>query len=184
MENLPSLQKQLTKNQSDKMIEIEHHLPLRTGYTSRLLICYRRPSNATPKPSPVIIHFHGATLADILAHFARDDALNLLMLSERGMQLDAEESSGQPSIWREVYNLMRCPGPPCHLGPYCWRDSIGNKYYKLKTHHLRNLLKCVEQGYRLRTHDDMPNELREQLYAEEAQYMAQQRKQGDQPKSL
>ena len=93
------------------------------------------------------------------------------MLSERAMQLDAEEASGQPSIWHDVYNLMRCPGPPCQLGPYCWRDTIGNKHYKLKTHHLRNLIKYVEQGYRLRAHDDVPDEIREQLYAEEAQYM-------------
>ena len=28
------------------------------------------------------------------------------------MQLDVEEeASGQPSIWRDVYNLIRCPGP-------------------------------------------------------------------------
>ncbi|EAQ88970.1 hypothetical protein CHGG_05589 [Chaetomium globosum CBS 148.51] len=100
------------------------------------------------------------------------------MLSERAMQLDAEEVSGHPSIWREVYNLMRFPGPPCHLGPYCWRDSIGNRHYKLKTHHLRNLIKCVEQGCSLQTHDDMPHEIREQLYAKEAQYAERQRKQG------
>ena len=42
------------------------------------------------------------------------------MLSERAMQLDAEEeASGRPSIWRDVYNLMRCPGPHCNLGTYC-----------------------------------------------------------------
>ena len=91
------------------------------------------------------------------------------------MQLDAEEASGQPSIWRDLYNLMRCPGPPYHLGPYCWGDSIGNKYYKLKTHHLRHLLNYVEHGYIIRTHDDVPKEIREQLYA---QYMERKRKRG------
>lgn len=73
---------------------------------------------------------------------------------------------------------MRCSGPPCHLGPYCWRDNIGNKHYKLKTHHLRNLIKYVEQGYTLRAHDDVPDEIREQLYAKEAHYIERQRKQG------
>jgi hypothetical protein len=34
------------------------------------------------------------------------------MLAERAAQLDAEDVSGQPSIWRDVYALMRCPGPP------------------------------------------------------------------------
>ena len=41
------------------------------------------------------------------------------MLAERAAQLDAKESSRQPSIWREVYDLMRCPGPPCDLKPHC-----------------------------------------------------------------
>jgi hypothetical protein len=39
--------------------------------------------------------------------------------------------SGATSI-----NLVRCPGPPCHLGPYCWHDNVGKKHYKVKTHHL------------------------------------------------
>ena len=42
------------------------------------------------------------------------------MLNERDAQLDAEENvTGQQSIWRGVYNLMRCPSPSCHLGPHC-----------------------------------------------------------------
>jgi len=93
------------------------------------------------------------------------------MLAERAAQLDAEESSGQPSIWREVYNLMRCPGPPCDLGPYCWCDPDGKKRYKLNTHHLRSLIRYVEQGHELRTHSDVPKHIRDQLYAEEQQWL-------------
>jgi hypothetical protein len=53
------------------------------------------------------------------------------MFTERAAQLDAEQdAAGQPSVWREVYSLMRCPGPPCHLGPYCWCDPVGKKHYK------------------------------------------------------
>ncbi|KAF4534642.1 uncharacterized protein LTHEOB_12920 [Lasiodiplodia theobromae] len=99
------------------------------------------------------------------------------MLSERAMQLDAEEdAAGRPSIWRDVYNLMRCPGPPCNLGPHCWRDSVGKKHYKLRTHHLKSLIKHVEQGAALRTHDDVPDDIREQLYAEEQQDAEHRRK--------
>ena len=48
------------------------------------------------------------------------------LLDERAAQLDAEENvSGQESIWRGVYNLMRCPSPSCHLGPHCWQDPHG-----------------------------------------------------------
>ncbi|KAL2811012.1 hypothetical protein BDW59DRAFT_179413 [Aspergillus cavernicola] len=61
--------------------------------------------------------------------------------------IDAEGSSGQPSVWRDVYRKMRCPGPPCqHEGQYCWQDPGGKKHYKLRTHHLRTLVKYVEQG--------------------------------------
>jgi hypothetical protein len=66
------------------------------------------------------------------------------MLTERAQQLDAEhDSSEQPSTWKEVYSVMRCPGPPCQLGPHCWRDPNGKKHYKLHSHHLRSLIKYV-----------------------------------------
>lgn len=50
------------------------------------------------------------------------------MLAEPDAEIDAECSSGQPSIWRDVYRIMRCPGPPCrHEGQYCWLDPVGKK---------------------------------------------------------
>lgn len=89
------------------------------------------------------------------------------MLTDRASQLDAEQqSSGQFSAWVDVYTLMRCPGPPCSLGPHCWRDPFGKQHYKLSTHHLRALVRLVEQGHRLESHDDVPENIREQLYAE------------------
>ena len=99
------------------------------------------------------------------------------MLAERAEQLSGEqESSGHPSVWRDVYSLMRCPGPPCHLGPHCWRDPIGKKHYKLKTHHLKSLIRYVEQGYELQTHEDVPEDIREQLYGEEQQSLERRQK--------
>lgn len=68
------------------------------------------------------------------------------ILSERAVQLDAEEdSSSHPSVWRYVYALFRCPSLPCDLGPYCWICPTSKKYYKLRTHHLRALAEWVEQ---------------------------------------
>src|SRR5579862_331815 len=64
---------------------------------------------------------------------------------------------------------MRCPGPPCHLGPHCWRDSVGKKHYKQKTHHFRRLIRYAEQGHSIRAHDDVPEDIRDELYAEEHQ---------------
>lgn len=77
------------------------------------------------------------------------------MLANHASQLDAEqETSGNPSIWREVYALIRCPGPPCNLGPHCWRDPFSKKHYKLRAHHLKALIEFVQQGHALKSHDD------------------------------
>ncbi|CAN9211125.1 unnamed protein product [Alternaria alternata] len=94
------------------------------------------------------------------------------MLAERDSQVDAEEgTSSLPSVWQDVYNLMRCPGPPCSLGPHCWRDPHGKKHYKLRTHQLKALIRHVAQGGQLRSHDDVPENIRQQLYAEEQQQL-------------
>lgn len=80
------------------------------------------------------------------------------MLDEQAIQLDAEEASlGQVSVWNEVYNIMRCPGPPCQLGPYYWRDLISKKHYGLKAYHLQSLIWHVEQDSKLLYHEDVPN---------------------------
>jgi hypothetical protein len=84
--------------------------------------------------------------------------------------VDAKQAStGHPPIWRDVYNLMRCPGPPCRLGPHCWRDPVGKSHYKPNTHHLKSLIMYVQYGHTLQTHDDVPKDIREELYAEEQQ---------------
>jgi hypothetical protein len=42
------------------------------------------------------------------------------MLAKGDVQVDVEyASSRHPPIWREVYNLMHCTSPLCHLGPHC-----------------------------------------------------------------
>lgn len=93
------------------------------------------------------------------------------MLAERAAQLDAEEgATGQPSAWRIAYAETRCPGPPnCDIGPYCWYDSTTRRRYKLKTHHLRALVRHIERRQSFQSHDDMPDDLRRQIYAEEEQ---------------
>ena len=92
------------------------------------------------------------------------------MRSELAAQVDAEEvSTGQPAVWRDVYRVMRCLGPSCQLGPHCWSDPDSKKHYRLNSHHLRSLVKFVQDGSRLESHDDVPTDFRDQLYAEEQQ---------------
>lgn len=82
------------------------------------------------------------------------------MLADRASQLDAEQSSGSLSVWRDVYALMRCPGPPCSLGLHCWRDPFGKKHYRLRTYHLKTLIELVQNGYVLNSYDDVPEDVR------------------------
>ncbi|CEJ61521.1 hypothetical protein PMG11_10052 [Penicillium brasilianum] len=97
------------------------------------------------------------------------------MLNERDAQLDAEEhTSGQESVWRAVYNLMRCPSSSCHLGPHCWQDPHGKKHHALRSHHLKRLIAFVEKGGTLESHGDVPNSFREELYLEERQRLESQ----------
>ena len=99
------------------------------------------------------------------------------MLADRDAQIDAEQVSGQYSVWRDVYRVVRCPGPPCrHEGQYCWQDPEGKRHHRLKTHHLKALVKYVEQGGVLETHADVPDSVREQLYAEENQLLDKKKK--------
>jgi hypothetical protein len=108
----------------------------------------------------------------------RGNSATQQMLAERATQLEAEEggTSSQSSIWQDVYSLMRCPGPPCDRGPHCWRDPVGKKHYKLRTHQLKCLIRYVEQGGQLRSHSDVPEDIREQLYAEEQQQTERQQR--------
>ena len=62
---------------------------------------------------------------------------------------------------------MRCLGPPCNLGLHCWRDPSGKRHYKLRTYHLKALVGLMQQGHFLKSQNNVPEDIREQLFAEE-----------------
>lgn len=97
------------------------------------------------------------------------------ILHVRYAEIDAEQVSGQPSTWRDMYRVMRCPGSLCRLeSQYYWNNPVGKKHYRLRTHYLRKLVRYVEQkGGVIECHDDVPDNIREQLYAEEQQRLEQ-----------
>lgn len=98
------------------------------------------------------------------------------MLTELAEQTERDQGSGQGVVWRQVYELMRCPGPPCHLGPHCWRDTAGKKHYRLLTHQLKRLVRYKEEGNKLESHNDVPDDVRQELYAVEQQRFEHQQK--------
>lgn len=95
------------------------------------------------------------------------------MLTELDAELNLEEeATGQVAIWRDVYKTMRCPGSPCNKGEHCWRDPDGKKHYSLKARHMKRLIRFVMEGGVLETQDDVPDDLRQQLYVEEQQSLS------------
>ncbi|KAF4993956.1 hypothetical protein FDECE_13261 [Fusarium decemcellulare] len=97
--------------------------------------------------------------------------------TERAIDIDEEETaSAQPAVWKGVYDMFRCTRLPCSFGPYCWVETIGKKHYKLKTHHMRALIEYRRLGNPLESHDDVPPDVRDLLYAEEQESMQRKRK--------
>lgn len=82
----------------------------------------------------------------------------------RGTRAQHEERKRLAGTWQEVYKILRCPGPPCALGPHCWIDpDDGNKHYKVWTPEITCLIDHVSAGNRFDSHRDMPEFLRENI---------------------
>jgi hypothetical protein len=90
------------------------------------------------------------------------------MLAEREAHIDAEEeSTGRPSTWSRVCELMRCNVRSCPLkSDWCWEDPKDKKHYKLRTSHLERLIAYVDDGGILDCHDDVPGDIRRDLSLE------------------
>jgi hypothetical protein len=90
------------------------------------------------------------------------------MRYRQALQRDAEvHANAQAAHWRTVYSILRCPGRPCQNSQgWCWRDPHGGKHYKLLTIHLRQLVEHAKEGNKLDSHHDVPDHIRQQLYAE------------------
>lgn len=96
------------------------------------------------------------------------------MLTELDDETERDRLNGNRAVWRDVYALMRCPGPPCHLGPHCWREPVGKKHYRMLTHQLKQLVLYKEEGNKLESHDDVPDQVRQELFAVEQQRLERQ----------
>ncbi len=72
---------------------------------------------------------------------------------------------------------MRCPGHPCkNQGAYYWRDPEGKKHFFLDTKDLTKLVRYTEEGNALKTHKDVPEFIRDLLYAKEQESLEQRLK--------
>lgn len=77
-----------------------------------------------------------------------------------------QEASGTRAIWRDVYQVFECNSAACtNRGFSCWRYN--DKHHKLDSDIMNRLVDCAEEGHDLRTHDDMPDGIRELIHTRE-----------------
>ncbi|KAK0618868.1 hypothetical protein B0T14DRAFT_565775 [Immersiella caudata] len=81
---------------------------------------------------------------------------------------EQEAVSGMRPVWKEIYELLRCNGAFCtNKGFYCWREPSTQKHYKLETTVLEKLVDFAEEGNTLRTHENVPEDIRQLLREQE-----------------
>ncbi|KAG9249510.1 uncharacterized protein F5Z01DRAFT_669079 [Emericellopsis atlantica] len=98
-------------------------------------------------------------------------------LTEREGIMELQQNTGQPSVWSAVYSLMRCPGHPCkNQASYCFRDPDTKKHWPLDSSDLTKLVRYAEEGSDLKTHKDVPEAIRELIYAKEQQKLERKHK--------
>jgi hypothetical protein len=97
------------------------------------------------------------------------------MLNELDVQLDAEESSSrQESVWRAVYNLMRCPSSLMPSWPTLLARPTREKALCAEEPPFKMFNRLVEKGNTLQSHEDVPQIFREDLFMEEQQRLENQ----------
>lgn len=71
----------------------------------------------------------------------RRGGVTAIQLAERAELLEEQETSGQTIVWKEVYSLMRCTGPPCQ-GNILLEGSG-------QPEALQTRYQCLDKAYRL-----------------------------------
>ena len=132
----------------------------RKGKKLRVNICFRYVETTT-ETGPNFTNANGKRARGSASEQQRAELID---------EVNGEEAlTGRPAAWQSMYRLFHCPGPPCDLRPWCWFDSQKNKRFELKTHHLRTLIRRKGSGVVIESHEDMPEDLREQIYREAEQ---------------
>ncbi|SCO92769.1 uncharacterized protein FRV6_16897 [Fusarium oxysporum] len=67
-------------------------------------------------------------------------------LAERDQLLETQEAAGQPRVWKDVYDLMRCNGNLCQ-GSYCYVDEQ-RKHIGLTTSILTKMVEYAEPAFK------------------------------------
>jgi hypothetical protein len=86
-----------------------------------------------------------------------------------------QEASGTRAVWKDVYRLMECISATCtNRGFSCWRHK--DKHHKLDSDIMDRLVDRAEQGYRMDTHDDVPEDIRELIRTRENEEEARRKR--------
>lgn len=90
---------------------------------------------------------------------------------------ERKKAAGQPTVWAAVYQLMICSGHPCkNQGGYCFRDPDSKRHFPLRAGVMTKLVRFVVDGNVLDTHRDVPEAIRELIYAKAHESSEQKQK--------
>ncbi|KAF5696820.1 hypothetical protein FGLOB1_13230 [Fusarium globosum] len=101
----------------------------------------------------------------VVQHQGSRSSATARQLAQRDQLLETQEAAGQPRVWKDVYDLMRCNGNLCP-GSYCYVDEQ-RKHMGLNTSILTKMVEYAEQGNELRTHRDVPPYILDMIYEKE-----------------
>ncbi len=88
------------------------------------------------------------------------------MLEDLNQQLEKEqEETGRRPIWKDMYELMRCRKQSCDSAPHCLIDEDG-KHIPMNGKHVTTLIEYATKHGPLKSHDEIPRDLRAKLIAE------------------
>jgi hypothetical protein len=113
-----------------------------------------------------------------MVHFRLRGALSLAPTAREGgtrRLVVEQEASGTRAVWKDVYQLMECISATCtNRGFSCWRHK--DKHHKLDSDIMDRLVDRAEEGYRMDTHDDVPEDIRELLRIREDEEEARRKR--------
>ena len=87
------------------------------------------------------------------------------MLSQLDEYLQRSGPNDEPPAWQKIKKVLRCDNEHCDLGPHCWYDAHEKRHIKVMTGSLNRIVDHVEKGNQFQSREDVPVDIRRELYA-------------------
>lgn len=83
--------------------------------------------------------------------------------AELAAQTLRDRAAGISQVWRDVFPIFECPQTDCNVGLWCMYDAQTKKRVRVEMDHMQQIRDYVEAGGTVRSHDDVPPHIRDQI---------------------